>query len=152
MRAIPAIALLRLFPRTEKKGLLMSLLGLVTAVEFFENLMFVFGSTHIMGGLDAEPREFVQVQAAYAVGSMLMMLAQQRLARRFGYRRYLSGSLLLFMAGLLACASCTNIGEMTVARFVQGVGGGTFFTSSRILVNLLFPLKERPAASRRFSY
>ncbi|XAH25058.1 MFS transporter [Xylophilus sp. GW821-FHT01B05] len=150
MSSLPGAALLRLFPRTEKKSLLMQLLGLVTAVEFFENLMFVFGSAHIMGGLDAAPREFVRVQAAYAVGSMLMMLAQQRLARRFGYRSYLAGGLLLFMAGLLACANSSSLAGMTAARFVQGLGGGTFFTSSRILVNLLFPLKERPAATKRF--
>ena len=30
----------------------------------FENIMFVFASSHIVGGVDADPRGFASVQAA----------------------------------------------------------------------------------------
>jgi MFS family permease len=134
---------LRLLSHQQRQTLLMILLGLATGVEFLENIMFVFASSHIIGGIDADPRSFALVQAAYAVGSMLMILTQHWLARRFGYRYYLTGSLLLFMAGTLAAATSTGLTQMVGARFVQGVGGGALFTSCRILVNMMFSQTDR---------
>lgn len=134
----------------DRKRLLMALLGLVVGIEFLENGMFVFASSHIVGGIDAAPREFAQVQAAYAVGSMLMIVLQQWLSRHFGYRRYLAGAIALFMAGALASASAGDLAGLTAARFVQGVGGGALFTSSRILVPMLFGPADRPRALKYF--
>ena len=141
---------LRLWGHSERKHWLMSLLGLITGLEFFENVMFVFGAAHIMGGLDAAPGEFVRVQAAYAVGSLLAIVVQQRLSQRFGYRRYLCVALTLFALGLLGCAESQNLGQLTAARLLQGAGGGAFFTSSRVLVLLLFSPADRPRAVRHF--
>lgn len=133
-----------------KRQLLMLLLGLLTAVEFFENAMFVFGASHVMRGIGATPREFALVQAAYAIGSMLMIVKQQWLTRHYGYRRYLLAALALFAAGALGCAASHSLGELLFARLLQGVGGGALFTSSRILVNVLFAQADRPRALRYF--
>ncbi|XQU76925.1 Major Facilitator Superfamily protein [Cupriavidus sp. H18C2] len=141
---------LRLLTHRQRQTLIMALLGLTTGVEFLENIMFVFASSHIVGGIDADPRSFALVQAAYAVGSMMMILKQQWLARRFGYRNYLTGSLLLFMGGTVVAATSTGLPQMVVARFLQGVGGGALFTSCRILVNVMFAPEDRPRASRLF--
>lgn len=141
---------LRLFSHRQRQTLLMMLLALATSVEFLENIMFVFASSHIVGGIDADPRSFALVQAAYAVGSMLMILKQQWLSQRFGYRYYLTGALLLFMAGTLAAATSPSLPQMVVARFVQGFGGGALFTSCRILVNVMFGPADRPRAARIF--
>lgn len=136
--------------RVGKKRLLTLQLGLMTGMEFLENLMFVFGSRHVMTGLGVEPRNFAIVQAAYATGSMLMIGAQQRLAMRFGYRRYLSAAISVFLVATVLGARSETLRELAVARFFQGVGGGALFTSSRILVNLLFPEAERPRTQRWF--
>jgi len=136
--------------RAQHKNVLIFLLGLITALEFFENAMFVFGASHIMGGVDAAPEEFVRAQAAYAVGSLLAIVLQQRLTERFGYRRYLLGAIALFMCGLWGCAKSGNIDQMILARLVQGAGGGVFFTSSRVLIIQMFAQPERPKASRGF--
>lgn len=141
---------LRWLSRRQRQTLLMMLLALITGVEFLENIMFVFASSHIVGGLDADPRSFALVQATYAVGSMLMILKQQWLARRFGYRHYLTGALLLFMAGTVVAATSHGLPQMVVARFIQGLGGGALFTSCRVLVNVLFGPAQRPRATRIF--
>ncbi|MFT4173657.1 MAG: MFS transporter [Rhodocyclaceae bacterium] len=135
---------------SSKKHLLMALLALMTGVEFLENLMYVFSATHIMGGIGASPREFALTQAAYAIGSMTMIVKQQWLAARYGYRRYLTVALAIFSAGTLACAHSESLSMLVASRFVQGVGGGALFTSSRILVNLLFAARERGQAIRYF--
>jgi len=133
-----------------RKQLLMLLLGGLVGLEFLESGMFVFAASHIVGGVDAGPREFAQVQAAYAVGSMLMIVMQQSLARHFGYRRYLCGALALFMAGAIASSTAQSVGALALARTVQGFGGGALFTSARVLVNMLFPGAERPRAMKYF--
>ena len=136
------------FMHREKQLLLMWLLAALVGMEFLENAMFVFGSSHILGGIGVAPREFAQVQAAYAIGSMLMIALQQWLARHFGYRRYLLIALLLYGLGDLASASANNLAELTTARLVQGMGGGAFFISTRVLIPMLFPPRSRPRAVR----
>ena len=134
----------------DRKQLLMLLLGLIVGVEFLENGMFVFAASHIVGGMDAAPREFAQVQAAYAIGSMTLIVLQQWLSRHFGYRRYLSAALGLFMLGGLACAGAQTLPMLTLARLLQGFGGGALFTSCRVLVPMLFGPRDRPRALRDF--
>ena len=136
--------------RAQRNNILIFLLGLITALEFFENAMFVFGASYIMGGIDAAPEEFVRVQAAYAVGSLTTIVLQQRLTMCFGYRRFLLAAIMLFMCGLWGCAHSGSIDQMILARLVQGAGGGAFFTSSRSLVTQMFSLPQRPKATRGF--
>ncbi len=131
-----------------KQRLLMWLLGALVGMEFLENGMFVFGSSYILGGMGVAPREFAQVQAAYAIGSMLMIALQQWLTRHFGYRHYLLIALLLYGAGDLASANADNLAQLTTARLVQGMGGGAFFISTRVLIPMLFSVQMRPRAVR----
>lgn len=133
-----------------KKVWLMWLLPAIVGVEFLESGMFVFAASHIAGGIGAAPREFAWVLAAYAIGSMVMIAMQQWLARHFGYRPYLIGALWLFLLGGVGSALADNLWALAVARAVQGFGGGALFTSSRVLVNLLFPPAERGKALRVF--
>ena len=54
----------------DKKRLLMLLLGLVVGVEFLENGMFVFAASHIVGGIDAAPREFAIIRDHIRIASV----------------------------------------------------------------------------------
>lgn len=136
--------------RHERKTLLMALLGLLTATEFLEGLMFVFAASYTVRGIGTNARGLAQIQAAYAIGSMLMIVLQQWLSQRWGYRRYLCASLVLFMLGTLGCAASQGLWGLSAARLLQGFGGGAFFTSSRILVNTSFKPAERPRAVKYF--
>lgn len=136
--------------RHDKARLLMLLLGLLVGLEFLENGMFVFAASYIVGGVDAGPREFAQAQAAYAIGSMVMIVMQQWLSRHFGYRRYLTAALAIFLVGAVASAASQGIVGLALARLVQGFGGGALFTSSRVLVPMMFGAKERGRAIKFF--
>jgi Na+/melibiose symporter-like transporter len=141
---------LRAGSRAAHKRGLMVLLGALVGLEFLENGMFVFAASHVVGGIAAAPREFARVQAAYAVGSMMMIVLQQSLSRRFGYRRYLVAALGLFALGAAGSAAADGVMALTLARLVQGVGGGALFTGARVLVPLLFPAAERARALKYF--
>jgi MFS family permease len=142
------LGLARLLTHRERQLISMMLLALIVSVEFFENVMFVFSASHIMGGLGADPRSFALAQSAYAVGSLLMIVKQQWLAQNFGYRRYLTAALAIFTAGTLMAAGSSGLPEFLAARFVQGLGGGALFTSSRVLINIMFSPADRPRAAR----
>ncbi|WP_427308485.1 MFS transporter [Cupriavidus sp. H39] len=133
-----------------KQRLLIAVICAMVGMEFLENGMFVFASTHILGAIGAAPQEFALVQMAYAVGNMLMVALQQWLTRHFGYRHYLLLALALFGLGNIGCALATNLPELIAARMSEGMGGGAFFLSTRVLIPLLFSASLRPLASRCF--
>ena len=68
------------FMHYRKQKLLMWLLAALVGMEFLENGMFVFGSSHILGGIGAAPQEFAQVQAAYAILAAICRLKTSSLA------------------------------------------------------------------------
>ncbi|HEU0230299.1 MAG TPA: MFS transporter [Burkholderiaceae bacterium] len=150
MRPRRLLGLARLLSHRERQLISMMLLALIVSVEFFENVMFLFSASHVMGGIGADPRGFALAMSTYAVGSLLMIVNQQWLAQRFGYRRYLTVALTLFTIGTLMAASSTDLTQLVIARFVQGFGGGALFTSSRVLIPIMFSPADRPRAQRIF--
>ena len=134
----------------QKQRLLIAVICAMVGMEFLENGMFVFASSHILGAIAAAPQEFALVQMAYAVGNMLMVALQQWLTRHFGYRHYLLLALALFGLGDIGCALATNLPQLIAARMLEGMGGGAFFLSTRVLIPLLFSVSLRPLAMRCF--
>ena len=131
-----------------RKHGLMALLPLLAATDFVENTVFTFSASHIAKGLHAGAHAFSAVLAAYATGTMLMIALQQMLSRHWGYRRYLTVALLLFSLGAVCSLFAHSLGELLACRVLQGFGGGALFTSSRILIVLLFAREERAQALR----
>jgi DHA1 family bicyclomycin/chloramphenicol resistance-like MFS transporter len=60
--------------------------------------------------------------SAYLWGFALFHLACGPLADRYGRRPVLLGGTALFIIASLACALSSNVLELTIARFVQGIG------------------------------
>lgn len=133
-----------------KQRLLMLLIGALVGVEFLEAGMFVFAAAPILLAIHAAPQDFAMGQMAYAVGNMLMVVLQQWMTRHFGYRRYLLLALLLFGLGDIGCALAASLPELITSRMLQGMGGGAFFLSTRVLIPVLFSVQMRPLASRTF--
>lgn len=133
-----------------RQHLTIALIGGLVGIEFLENGMFVFAAAPILAALHAAPQDFALVQMAYAVGNMLMVVLQQWMTRHFGYRRYLLLALLLFGLGDIGCAIANNLPSLVAARMLQGMGGGAFFLSTRVLIPVLFSVERRPLAARAF--
>lgn len=128
----------------------MALIGGLVGIEFLENGMFVFAAAPILTAIHAAPQDFALVQMAYAVGNMLMVVLQQWMTRHAGYRRYLLLALLLFALGDVGCALAGSLPALIAARMLQGMGGGAFFLSTRVLIPVLFSVEHRPLAARVF--
>ena len=74
------------------------------------------------------------VIVAYTLTMALITPASGWLADRFGTRRVYFAAILLFVLGSLCCASAHSLGQLVVARVLQGVGGSMLLPIGRLAV------------------
>jgi MFS family permease len=125
-------------------------LAVVTGLDYFDNAIFSFFTSYIAGGINASPDELVWASSAYAIAAVLGILQQQWWVERFGYRRYVAGCMLLYAAGALAATLCESSIELALVRGVQGYFIGPMMGTCRILIQMSFTPRQRPAATRAF--
>jgi MFS family permease len=123
--------------------LLLLTIFLLTATEYLQSGMIAFGAGPIMGEIGAAPEEFSLISAMYACVAVAVICKQRWLAERLGWRRFVLCSLLVFICGAGICAASDTAWQFTAGRIVMAMGGGTFMTSSRLLVNLFPPSPSR---------
>jgi EmrB/QacA subfamily drug resistance transporter len=83
---------------------------------------------------------------AYLLAFVSPMVAVGRLADIAGRRKVALIGVALFVVGSVACGFASSPTFLIVARLVQGLGGGTIFTTSLSIVNDAFPPEERAKA------
>ncbi len=125
-------------------------LAVVTGLDYFDNSVFSFFASYIAGGVNASPDELVWASSAYAVAAVLGILQQEWWGERLGYRRYVAGCMLLYAAGAAAAALSESSVELAFARGFQGYFIGPMMGTCRILIQMSFTPRERPAATRAF--
>ena len=64
------------------------------------------------------------VSTGYAMANVTVIPLSGWLQRRFGFRNYYAGSLLMFTAASALCAFAWNLPSLVLFRILQGVGGG----------------------------
>lgn len=78
----------------------------------------------IARAFDAAPAEAVRVVSAYQLAVLLALLPCGALGERIGPRPVYLAGVALFTAASAGCALSASLGMLTVARFIQGLGGG----------------------------
>jgi MFS transporter, DHA2 family, multidrug resistance protein len=125
-------------------------IALSVAIDYFDNTIFSFFTSYIAGGINASPDELVWSSTAYATTSVLGIVQQQWLIERLGFRRYLSGCLLMFALGSLAASLSESSLELAMARGFQGYFIGPMLGTCRILLQTGFTPQQRAPATRLF--
>ncbi len=125
-------------------------LAVVTGLDYFDNAIFSFFASYIAGGVNASPDELVWSSSAYAVAAVLGILQQQWWVERLGNRRYVAGCMLLYACGAVAASLAESSVELAIARGFQGYFIGPMMGACRILIQMSFTPRERPAATRAF--
>ncbi|MGJ7918726.1 MFS transporter [Massilia sp. LXY-6] len=131
--------------------LLLLTIFLLTATEYLQTGMIAFGAGPIMGGIGAAPEEFSLISVIYACVAVAVISKQRWLAERLGWRRFMLCSLAVFICGAALCAASESTWQFTAGRIVMALGGGSFMTSSRVLVNLFPPSPARFTGIRFFA-
>jgi MFS family permease len=112
-------------------------------IEFLQSGMIVFAAAPTMGRIGASPEQYSLVTALYAAVAVLSISQMTVLVQRFGWRDYLLGSVLLFVAGSWACAASASVPGFAAGRVLMAAGGGVFMTAARMMVNLFPPSPQR---------
>jgi EmrB/QacA subfamily drug resistance transporter len=109
----------------------------------------VVDQTIIATALPAIVAETGQVERAswivvsYLIAATIAAPIYGRLGDSFGRRRLMFIALAVFMVASLLCAICKTVETLTLARVLQGFGGGGLMTLSQALIGEAVPPRER---------
>ena len=91
------------------------------------------------------------VSTGYAMANVTIIPLSGWLQRRFGFRNYFAGSLLMFTAASALCALAWNLPSLVVFRILQGIGGGAIIPTSQNILFGRYPQKEHGMAGALFA-
>jgi EmrB/QacA subfamily drug resistance transporter len=83
------------------------------------------------------------VVVSYLIAATIAAPIYGRLGDAFGRRRLMFAALALFIVASLLCAASSTVELLTLARVLQGLGGGGLMTLSQALVGEAIPPRER---------
>jgi MFS transporter, DHA2 family, multidrug resistance protein len=98
------------------------------------------------GNLGATFTEIGWVITAYAIGNVIIVPMTSWLSQQFGRRNYFAASIIIFTVFSFLCGNATNIWELVLFRFVQGVGGGALLVTSQTIITESYPAEKRGMA------
>ncbi|MCX5760533.1 MAG: DHA2 family efflux MFS transporter permease subunit [Gemmatimonadetes bacterium] len=97
---------------------------------------------HMMGNLGATLDEISWVSVGYIIANVIVIPMSSWLSAYFGRRRYLTGSILLFVAASFFCGASTTLLQLVVWRVIQGIGGGALLSTAQSTLWEAFPPEE----------
>ncbi|GLQ45944.1 MFS transporter [Dyella lipolytica] len=96
--------------------------------------------------LSATTSEAQWVMESYALFLASLLLVGGVLGDRFGRRRIFMIGAALFAVSSMGCSLSSDVGQLIVARAVQGMGAALLVPGSLALISATFPQSERGAA------
>src|SRR5512140_2986073 len=127
-------------------------LTVITAsvIELIDTSIVNVALPQMMGNLGATLEDAAWIVTAYVVANVIVIPMTPWLAALFGRRNYFVGSILLFTAASFFCGHATNLWELVIFRFLQGVGGGALLSTSQAILVETFPKEELGFANALF--
>ncbi|MCL5966356.1 MAG: DHA2 family efflux MFS transporter permease subunit, partial [Deltaproteobacteria bacterium] len=123
---------------------------LPTLIEIVDTSVANVSLDHIRGSLSAGIDEATWVLTSYLVSNAIVIPMTGWLARRFGRKRYLTFSILLFTASSFLCGTSPSLGMLVFFRVLQGIGGGALQPLSQAILLESFPPREHGIAMAIF--
>ena len=92
--------------------------------------------------LNTTPAASVWIVTAYQLAMMVSLLPLAALGEIVGYRRIYIAGLALFTLASLLCAVAWSLPSLTVARFLQGLGGAGIMSVNTALIRFIYPTRS----------
>jgi DHA2 family multidrug resistance protein len=115
---------------------------LAAVLELIDTSIVNVAIPHMMGNLGATLDEISWVSTGYIIANVIVIPMSGWLSAYFGRKRYLTGSILLFVAASFFCGAATSLGGLVFWRVVQGIGGGALLSTAQATLFEAFPPKE----------
>lgn len=98
------------------------------------------------GNLGATLTEVGWVITAYAIANVIIVPMTSWLSQQFGRKNYFAASIMIFTISSFLCGNATNIWELVLFRFIQGMGGGALLVTSQTIITESYPAEKRGMA------
>src|SRR5579862_940405 len=117
------------------------LLGLISVaiMEVLDTTIVNVALPQMAGNLSATREEIGWVATGYILSNVVVLPMTAWLASRFGRKRYLIGSILLFLAASFFCGTSHTLVELVFWRMVQGAGGAALLSTAQATLREIFP-------------
>ncbi|MBS1724541.1 MAG: DHA2 family efflux MFS transporter permease subunit [Armatimonadetes bacterium] len=121
------------------------LVGLITAaiLEVLDTTIVNVSLPQMAGNLGATTEEIGWVSTGYILSNVVVLPMTAWLSSRFGRRRYLSGSILLFTAASFFCGISNSLQALVVWRILQGAGGAALLATAQATIREVFPKSQQ---------
>jgi DHA2 family multidrug resistance protein len=121
------------------------IVGIMLAVllELIDTSIVNVALPHMMANLGATIDEASWIVTSYIIANVIIIPMTSWLAGRFGRRRYLTASILLFTGASFLCGLAGSLPELVLFRTLQGIGGGALLSSAQALMVEIFPANRQ---------
>jgi DHA2 family multidrug resistance protein len=128
------------------------LLGLITAamMEILDTTIINVALPKMAGNLSATQEEIAWVATSYILANVVVLPMTAFFTETFGRKRYLTFSILLFIAASFMCGTATSLGQLVMYRLIQGAGGAALLSTAQATLRQIFPKEEQPIVQAIF--
>jgi DHA2 family multidrug resistance protein len=138
----PPVALVAADDKYKYKYLIAIAVTLAAVLELIDTSIVNVAIPHMMGNLGATLDEISWVSTGYIIANVIVIPMSSWLSGYFGRKRYLTGSILLFVAASFFCGAAGSLGGLIFWRVVQGLGGGALLSTAQSTLFEAFPPRE----------
>lgn len=120
------------------------LLGLIMAagLEILDTTVVNVSLPQMAGNLGASTEEIAWVSTAYILSNVIVLPMTAWLSGRFGRKRYLIGSIIIFNIARFMCGLSGSLGEIVFWRLIQGAGGAALISTAQSTIVEIFPRSQ----------
>ena len=115
---------------------------LAAVLELIDTSIVNVAIPDMMGNLGATLDEIAWVSTGYIIANVIVIPMSGWLSGWFGRRRYLAGSIALFVTASFFCGAATSLWGLVFWRVVQGLGGGALLSTAQATLFESFPPAE----------
>ena len=133
-----------------KRQLLIITVILAAIMELIDTSIVNVALSYMSGNLGSTLEDTAWVITSYAIANVIIIPITSFLTNNLGRRNYYIGSIILFTVCSFMCGNSSNIWELVIFRFLQGLGGGALLSVSAAVVYEQFPKEKLGTASALF--
>jgi DHA2 family multidrug resistance protein len=115
---------------------------LAAVLELIDTSIVNVAIPHMMGNLGATLDEISWVSTGYIIANVIVIPMSGWLSGFFGRKRYLTGSIILFVCASFLCGAARSLDALVAWRVVQGLGGGALLSTAQATLFEAFPPSE----------
>ncbi len=121
------------------------LAGLITAaiLQVLDTTIVNVALPQMAGNLGATSQEIGWVVTGYILSNVIFLPMTAFLTARFGRKRYLTASIIIFIVSSFFCGTSHSLQEIVFWRVLQGAGGAALLSTAQATLVQVFPKAEQ---------